>query len=258
VGAGEDDNELAALRARAYGPGGDIQGDPRALQRLLELESAGRQRYIPPENDEGPRDDSSPSADGPAPGPVVPAQDSLTRRLARRVAGLPRSTVLIALAVAAFVVLILVVTTLVQRIRVDPLQVGAEEIARLSIDPTYEVPLLFGQGMQDEAAVEPFQQFHGIRTLVAPGGFFSAGGHADCLTLYSDVDIVDLESSEFNGPILGGCSAGAFPATVQFNSDITGFSDELVEEFPETTALQFVYDSANNEVVVFTAVGGQP
>ena len=36
-------DELAALRARAYGPAADIDGDPEALARLRDLEIAARE-----------------------------------------------------------------------------------------------------------------------------------------------------------------------------------------------------------------------
>lgn len=44
MGEVEGDRELARLRARAYGPDGDIGADPVALARLVELESAAAAR----------------------------------------------------------------------------------------------------------------------------------------------------------------------------------------------------------------------
>jgi hypothetical protein len=53
--------ELAELRARAYGPDADIQGDPEALRRLRELEAARQPLLRPPERGDDEADASAAS-----------------------------------------------------------------------------------------------------------------------------------------------------------------------------------------------------
>ncbi|GAA5027971.1 hypothetical protein ACFQRL_05995 [Microbacterium fluvii] len=70
----EADAELAALRRRAYGPGGDISGDATALARLRELETLGRDAGSGAQD--GPRPTPAPPADAPRP-PSTPS-DAVT------------------------------------------------------------------------------------------------------------------------------------------------------------------------------------
>ncbi|MET0781986.1 MAG: hypothetical protein ABWZ16_10735 [Microbacterium sp.] len=83
----ENQRELAALRARAYGPSADI--DPRGLARLTELEGMARPDAAPSASAEPAR-----TADGPTAQPVGTPQP--VQRWRRRV---PVSTLVVAAAV---------------------------------------------------------------------------------------------------------------------------------------------------------------
>jgi hypothetical protein len=269
-----DDDELRELRRRAYGPDADIHTDHSALDRLRELEGAGSERpaHIDvdanheapasplPARDEVPVDAEPP--DAPASDASVegesPARSALrrlarlTRAAARRVSRLRRSTVLIMLGLAVVAALISTALVLVQRVQVDPLQSGAKQVARLSIDPAYEAPAFFQYGI-DSSTVLGFAEFHGLRALVTPGGVFGHGSDSDCLVLYSSADLEGSDSTSFSGLLVGGCAAGGFPPMTQFLVDAQGLPAELTTAFPTATALQFVYDSANQEIVVFAS-----
>ena len=128
---------------------------------------------------------------------------------------------------------------LVQRVQSDPLQVGAAQIGRLSVDSSYRVPDVFGGGSGPSA----YQEFHGLRAVIY-------GSKNPCLTVFRAADITDPTSDSFSGTAFSGCTAGRFPAMVQFSLD-DSLPTDIRAPFPKTTALQFVYDEAHDEVVVF-------
>jgi hypothetical protein len=174
----------------------------------------------------------------------------------RRLSTLRRSTVLIALAVVAFVVVILVVLTLVQRVQTDPLQVGAHQVTRLPPDSGYEVPTVFGgsSGVGQPGEAQGYQEFHGMRAVVSTTNAYQGTSTKNlCLSIYVDADVTDPKSNSFSGPIFSGCSAGQFPAMIQFDLRTQELPTELRSAFPPSTALQFVYDKAHDEVVVFAS-----
>ena len=187
-----------------------------------------------------------------------PTHESL-RRLARlafavagRLARVRRSTVLIALGLAVIVSVIAAALILVERVQPDPLQTGADQVARLSIDPSYQVPGMFQNIVAAEGdAVQAFHEFYGLRAIVGEGGWFSGGGEGECLNVFLAADVENSDSNSFSGQIRGGCAAGPFPATIQLMSDDEDLPDELQSAFPGPTALQFVYDKANQEIVIF-------
>jgi len=264
--SGVDDGELHALRIRAYGPHADIQGDPIAMGRLRELEEASR-----PQVERVPDRALAPERPALLPEVAQLAQPTLDddeldsparewmRRLgpqigrgvvigARRVRRLRRSTVLIALCSALVVTVVLAALVLVQRVQPDPLGAGAEQVARLSIDPTYEVPAVFAGGGESE--IVGIQEFYGLRAIVGSRMWSPESGDI-CFNLFSSSDITDPDSQSYSGSMMSGCAAGDFPAMIQFRPDIEGFPDELSTAFQGSTGLQFVYDSKNQEIVVF-------
>lgn len=245
------DDELSALRARVYGPSAGSQPDAEAVRRLRELEAARRPKPQPV-----PVSDESATVSEPAPEqtpePIVEPPEPRTRALLRWLRGLRRSTVLILVAIAVFIVAIALTLTLVQRVQTDPLQSGAQQVARLGIDPMFRVPVLFRGGANGEVPTQGFQQFQGLRPVVTESGFFGSGTDDPCLSVYPDAIIEDPDSESFSGPLIGGCAAGGFPAIAQFSSDLEGFPEELLETYPDS-GLQFVYDRVNNEVVVFVS-----
>lgn len=251
-----NDSELEALRSRAYGPGADIHLDAEALRRLKELEGEGRPKRppvveVPPEPvavavaPPGPFEDDEAE-------PEHPAREVL-RIFLRRLSRVRRSTVLIALGVLAFATAVATALILVERVQEDPLQTGAVQIARLSVDSGYEIPayLLF----RDKSAVG-FEEFHGLRAVVGAGGFFyggvlSEGSEGECMNIYPATNGAQSTSNSFSGILPGDCGIGGFPASTQIWSAMEGLPEEFSSAFPEPTALQFVYDAAHREIVVF-------
>ena len=244
-----DDDELRALRARVYGPDAGDQPDADLIRRLQELEAA---RRPPPRvlTAEPVATEAAPVEPEQAPEPVVDVREPTARVILRWATGLRRSTLLILLAVAVFVAVVAVVLTLVQRVQSDPLRTGAQQVARLGVDTTFRTPDFFGEGPYGESTIQGFQPFAGMRPVVAKGGFFGLDPDAPCLTVFSNAIVEDPDSDPFPGALIGGCAVGGFPAMGQFLSDLEGFPEELEEESPDS-ALQLVYDSVNNEVVVF-------
>lgn len=239
-----DRDELETLRRRAYGPGADIHEDEAALERLraLEQRDAPPRVHAPSEPLHEPL--VEPEAE-PEPTPRAPGRAVL------RVAGLvpPRAWL-----VAAAALLVLVVCasalTLVQRVQAAPLQPDAEQVARLGVDPLYALPEFFrAQAASDRYRV--YEAFEGFRAVVMNGGIYGGSPDDVCLMFSSETDMAAATATSFSGRMLIGCSSGAFPAHVQFSSTMEGFEGGLRSAFPEPTALQVVYDRADDEVVVF-------
>ena len=265
MGASRDD-ELRGLQARAYGPKADIRHDFPAQARLQELEDARRQqapqilnKAMPPEHTVDPIDVSGSEEDS----PLVddererPNDESLRRldRHARAVGGrlarVRRATVLIALGIAVVAGVIAAALILVERVQPDPLQTGAAQVARLSIDPSYQVPGMFQQIAAEDDAVQAYEEFYGLRAVVVTDSWFSGGAEGECLNLFLATDGENSDSNSFSGQIRFGCIAGPFPAMTQLMADDEGLPDELALAFPGSTALQFVYDKANQEIVIY-------
>lgn len=247
----DEDAELAQLRRRAYSPGADISDDPVALRRLVELEErANAGEPVSPAFEDAPvpvappEEDADPSADPGIPDAVPPAPRF---RLPR-----PRRSTVILLGAAVLVAAVLAtVLTVVQRVQTDPLQAGATQIARLSADPSFEVPSYLSQGITGR--VTAYEEFEGFRAITLPS-LRSAEDSARCMTVWQPalLDTEDGGGVSYRGDsfLLGVCAAGVFPpmSTMLLRED----SPERAQtDFPADTALQFVYDAANDEVVVF-------
>jgi hypothetical protein len=257
------DEELRILRARAYGPGADIDADPGALERLHELEAAEREsnsavdrhvpepvtdavRVEPPQMIEEEADRSE---------PLGALRDRIVRIVNSVVAHLRsvrRSTWLIVVGVVVAASFPATALVLIQRVQTDPLQAGATQVARLSVDQGYEIPDFFGVQPGDEQRWQAFEEFHGLRTVLNLDGFSPFGSKDDCILIYAPTGITTTGGG-FSGNFLSGCAAGDFPAMAQFRVDLDGFPAALEEAFPNSTGLQFVYDRQNNEVVVFAS-----
>jgi len=269
VGSGErivvmtevHDDELGALRKRAYGRDSDIQLDPQAVDRLRELEGvsaalgpvamANHSRSVTGTVVEQPLLREA-EAKAEAEAEAEAEGEHLAHQLFRRLLRIRRSTVLIVLGLAVLMIAIAAALVLVQRVQPDPLQVGARQVARLSVDPSYEVPAFFGDGIDPNIQPEGFEELSGIRVVVTAVGLFRGGSNEACLNVYAAADVTDPKSESFSGAMFGGCSAGIFPAMTQFGLDTPGLSGVFQSAYPNSTALQFVYDRVNNEVVVFT------
>lgn len=255
-----DDGELQALRRRAYGPDADIFGDPAALSRLRELE--GKERPVEPGPEVAVRDSPPATPESvefpePEPAPVEPAAEQPPAATGDRPrVRLRRPRLIAALALVVVVVAAVVAGGVIaaHRSRGDGLHFAGRQVARLTVDRGYQIPLaISGMWGGGNAGVVAFQEFHGLRVVTDPSTG-DAGSRADaCLTIYTDkftTALAGTGAALTPGLTYRGCAAGAFPATVQFRVD-----DELPaalrSAFPAGTPLQFVYDEPHHEIVVF-------
>ena len=242
----DDDDELSALRRRAYAPGGDIADDPEALGRLIELESrdgsssTSDSGSAPPDVEGAPIEDSA--DEGPDPVPDPPR-----RRF--RMPRLRRSTTILLTAAALVVVCAGTALVLVQRVQTDPLQVGATQVARLAPDPGFRPPSSFTRGVS--SGVTSYAEFEGFRVAVYAS--FDAGeGGPKCMTVWQPALLQELgDGTSYDGQcLMPSCGAGLFPPTATMLLS-EGTPELRNGDLPAGTALQFVYDAANDEVVVF-------
>lgn len=252
--------ELEELRRRAYGPHPQAL-DPEALERLRQLEEAGKPPRMPRAevHHELPPLQPTTTVLFETETPEAPRHEWL-RALGRgvswalhRLMRIRRSTALIALSVAVVATVVITALVLVERVQTDPLGVGAQQVARLSINPSFEIPEFYTVTVTDGGTLDGFEEFYGMTAVVTIGGFgyFSSGsGETTCLNVYATEDMKP-DATSFSGLLLGGCAAGGFPAMVQFELGAQNVPEELRSAFADRTALQFVYDSAHREVVVF-------
>jgi hypothetical protein len=261
-----DQDEFVALRRRAYGRDADIHLDPASLARLEELENARagtvEDGSTPSVDAERPAPDEAvtvePTPEDPAPTPwwreavlhVGPGARRFGRWLRRR----RRSTVLIALGTAMIAATLVTASTVIQRVQTDPLQVGAVQIARLTVDGAFTSPFP-DSAVPGGSDVEThgFQMFHGLRAMTGPPlGFSPLGSDAnsECLNIYVEATL-QVQNNGFSGSIYSSCSAGDFPAILQLPLDHIELPDELGAAYPDARGIQFVYDRENDEVVVF-------
>jgi hypothetical protein len=110
----DDELELRALHIRAYGPDPDIQDDPEALARLIELEAARAESASPAPGEDapaGPRPAAPAPAGsdergdlGPAPEPPSSPESAASPSLARRLTSSPSRLVAVAAVVGVAVI----------------------------------------------------------------------------------------------------------------------------------------------------------
>lgn len=266
------DEELAALRRRAYAPDGDIAADPAAMARLVELEERAAAAPVSDARAAVGPDPTSASAPAPAPAPDAAAEagpadpsaqgerpDELDPDGAAEPARHPRSRFrmprprrsMVVLLTAAALVVGCAVTALVvvQRVQTDPLQVGATQIARLAPDPDFPVPSSFARGVTGK--VTAYEEFQGFRVVSYPS-FETGEGASQCLTVWQPALLSEVgNGTSYDGRyLLFACGAGVFPAsaTLLLGADSP---EKRNSDLPAGTALQFVYDAASDEVVVF-------
>ncbi|MBC7761478.1 MAG: hypothetical protein H7201_06705 [Candidatus Saccharibacteria bacterium] len=261
-----NDEELQVLRKRAYGPNADIHRDPGAFERLRELEGAVRGSV--PLVDAGDFEAGSTPAEqagvrsaeeagvtsteqaGTASAPVENETALPAKKRLRPLSRVGRFRLSIALGLAVASIIFAGALVLNQRPQIDPLQAGAREVVRLSVDPSYKVSsYFFGSEFGRDLQAQAFTEFDGLRAVVTVG--YGGGSNDACLNLYPSAVTVDPKASSFAGRLRIGCASGNFPPRIQFRADAAGLPADLRSAFPKSAALQFVYDSATNEVVVF-------
>ena len=235
--------ELRVLRERAYGPAADIDQDPAAAQRLRELESRSVSLSAVRADTPAPVEQPTPVAAGPIaadagedPAVETPAPAGEARSLPRRVA------VLWALSVAAAASAAAAITFSFTYIAPVPESAGATQIATLEPTTAVSAPAGFMGAEEDSLLFE----FFGYTLFEANGGFaYSMSSGSDCFVIIaSDQVPVDFDAQggwSIETPVYSGCGAGGFPAVAQFVVDSTA-PDAMRAEFPEGTAVRFVFD----------------
>lgn len=247
----EAQNELARLRARAYGPDADLAADSAAWARLSELEDLERRRRAEvPSPAPVERAPLGPADEAPSPGvddvDDMDADDedaALAERPSRRpVIRRPRTFWLWAGSLAAVAALTSAASLAAATFLPVARTAGVAQVDTLVPDPSVQTDSLSPLGI-DSAQVKGYADFFGLTTFAGSTQIDSAGNRADCLFLIetSDAPRTD-DDGTFQGRFrYGGCGAGAFPATVEFI-----VTPELPaafrQRFPVGSAVQFVRD----------------
>lgn len=252
----EAQNELARLRARAYGPDADLAADSAAWARLSELEDLERRRRTevpaPP-----PVESAPPGPAGDAPRPDAPSSDApsldvegaddedaaVAARPSRRpVIRRPRTLWLWAGSLAVVAALTSAASLAAATFLPVARTAGVAQVDTLVPDPSVQTDSLSPLGI-DSAQVKGYADFYGLTTFAGSTQIDSAGNRAECLFLIetSDAPWTDDDGTFQGGFRYGGCGAGAFPATVEFV-----VTPELPaafrQRFPVGSAVQFVRD----------------
>lgn len=249
------DDELRALRERAYGPTADIHEDPAALARLHALEEERAHRDAAPpapagieldtEADIEAGIDADAAPDDPLPRDTVEAEQepteppdahdgpTSTRRLARRTVWLWAGSIVAALILGA-------------AIWMATSAIVADRVAVLpEVDVTEWPTSMFGDP-QEGARV--FDAFEGIRVLVVPNAWGSPGADITCLFV---VRAADEDGSATNEILTTGCGSEAFAPTASFT--VTDASPAgLRDRFPAGTGIRVVVEGDEAQVFART------
>lgn len=276
------DDELQRLRARAYGPDADIDGDPDAMARLAELErlrqpdppdtapgasqpaprhpldvTAGTDGRVVAGTDgrtdaAGPAPSAEPGAGGEAsrekPEVEAASEDAATAdpRAVRRQRWKRRAGW--GASIAATVLVTAAATTAVTfpltPLSPVPRDVDVQQVATLLVDEDFVIPSAFGEDLGEAYGFEPFA---GLRAITVERGWANPGTDG-CLIVVSDR--LGRGGQEYvEGPLYFGCSAGPFPSAV--NLRVTPDSPRgLRDAYPEGTSLQFLHDGSRIAVFV--------
>lgn len=272
------DDELRALRARAYGPTADIENDPAALHRLQQLEAmrqpkpaaddavaavpevvrqpepvlsvaSGRGEVRPGRGATDARDDGLDvfaATTGSATGAEHPEQAAPKEEPAERLAAwfsVRTTRILWVVAIVAAAAVSAAITFALVKISPVATSSGAPQIATLESTSTLEIPA----GWMGAGPSSAVFDFYGLALVESAGGYYNGSVGSNCLTVFRADQVPakdEFDVSEgwsYDGPMYTGCAVGTFPATVEVPFD-SNAPKELSERFPSGTALQFVYD----------------
>jgi hypothetical protein len=269
------DEELRALRARAYGPTADIENDPAALRRLQQLEAMRQSRdavgedvaSVPQTEAVRPPEPVSPVQSGRGatrsgsgvpderddvldvlagtvaepPAQVAPKEEAAERLAAWFTVRTTRILWVVAIMAAAAVAA--AVTFALVKISPVASSSGAPQIATLESTSNLEIPA----GWMGAGPSSAVFDFYGLALVESAGGYYNGSVGSNCLTVFRADQVPakdEFDVSEgwsYDGPMYTGCAVGTFPATVEVPFD-SNAPKELSERFPSGTALQFVYD----------------
>lgn len=241
-------SELKRLRARAYGPNADIEGDPAAVARLRELEDRERMRAAPLEAEtEADPDDGT---DAPQPDPEPEEAEPAPRRPVLRSR---RRVWVAAVAVAGVVALTSAATAAGVSVTAVDRTAGIAQTDTLTADPDAQLGSAGYLGFDPEQT-RGFADYYGLTVFSGVSQIDSEGNQAECLIALdtSEVREADSPRSAPRGIRVGGCGAGPFPASVEFIVT-SSFPEPFRARYPVGTAMQFVLDDGN--VGVFSADG---
>lgn len=255
-----DAQELAALRARAYGPRADLDADPAGLARLRELEAAARVAAGGGE----PTGTASDTAEADVPSDPVSATDEHTQPEApaepEALAVVPALrpprpvslTWFIAWAASIVAVALIVGGTVFALASIRPVSphTGAFQVATLD-EPVTDDELRNSWFPTTNDGL--IYRFHGL-TVGVTGAAQIYGRAAEATERCLFVGMVGGNDEQYSSG-WSGCAAGSFPAVVAF---VVGpdAPRELRESYPPGTALQFVLDGVR--VGVFQGSGTVP
>lgn len=243
--------ELRQLRSRAYGPAADIEHDPRALQRLRELE--GREsRAEAPAHLVAPVAQPAPTPEPEMvqnPAPAVTAEPSTPprrERTGRKPAQRTRRRWLGAAWIVSVVAAAAVGAAITYgAVAITPVGTshGARQIATLK--PMTSTPAKIPAGWFGAGPSSRVYEFHGLTLFETSSGGFGGVAGDECFAAVATEQLPapDADSSNWtlNGVMYSGCRVGAFPASIQIPVD-SNAPDEMRATFPAGSALQFVLD----------------
>ncbi|WP_337001978.1 hypothetical protein [Microbacterium sp. LB12] len=261
------DQELRALRARAYGPMADIEKDPAALRRLQQLEamqhaaasgggSTASPAVVEPEEVRDPEPatagwdrafevfDPAPSApsDGDSSVPEATSDEPAPRRpLWPASFG---SRVVWAAAIAASAAIASAITYGLVSVTPVAASAGAPQIATLEPLPGAAIP----PGWMGAGPSSAVFEFYGLTLVETSSGYsYGFGGGTNCFLVIATSAVPDRDDYDsssgwsIEGPVYSGCAVGVFPSTVEMPID-SNAPKELTTRFPSGGALQFVFD----------------
>ncbi|WP_341936102.1 hypothetical protein MRBLWO14_001788 [Microbacterium sp. LWO14-1.2] len=236
----DTDAELRALQSRAYGRDADITRDPEAMRRLADLEAP------PPVEPPAAVAPPSGTTEAPERHPSAPAEHSTAPRdpsdsVPRLGLFDPRprtAWIAAACAVVAVVAAVSASVATVVTATARPIEPGI--VDTIPVDPGGEWWDALGE--QTNGSVV-FDDYYGV-TFVRNEGWTEIDDQRCLLAISTKV----LGSSDSVSTGLGmGCSAGGFPASVQFTV-ATGSPDALRDRFSDGTSLKFTLRGDTVEV----------
>lgn len=266
--------ELRALRARAYGRHVGAPLEPNESERLAELERALRAESgatAAPEAPGRPPVPAMPAALAAVGAPVAAPVDRATR--AEAVANaeqavtdaaepaprrMPRRVPvgwMVAWAASLLIVALAVGGTVFGLASIRPVSPATGAVQITTLDTPGDPSLVSGWIGDDVDGVVAYE-YAGLVVARLPSSTFGALPGAECFLVGTADGFSEQDGDQvYSGISYYGCSAGAFPATVQFVVD-DQVPDALREQFPDGTGLQFVL--RDGAIGVFVSPASSP
>jgi hypothetical protein len=248
------DEELARLRARAYGPGADIDDDPRALARLRELEERPRGHDRGLSAVDAPPDHDLSGVVLPPPPPVPPRPPLPSRAVVgevtalAEVGGATASTVSstarrtrLAQMVGVAATAAVIATALSVPVTLWAASGGHSPRAVLAATDAPVADDYFGPG-SDAVRYEDF-----IGTRVTIGTIPGQPGR--CILI--EIDPQGTGTDWVSGTTQGTCSAPGFDPVLDVSVDQMAFTDEQLAALDGATGVRF--EASGDQVRVYLA-----